>query len=176
MFIAQAICGLTYVTVAALWSSCCLQKYLRRWQAALNKAGRSVLISMKGSKIPRTELSTVHLYQHYSLFMHNKLQYTWRGDYCERPAQLPVLAWISSCVLPGVTSTIRPPPGPRRIQQEAVFYPLNVGTNLPWYKQDSYCHRVDLLVHLLIWLTCVGKVVFFCSQFLNCFASLWGRF
>ena len=48
---------------------------------------------MKGSRIPRIELSTVHLYRHYSLFVHNKLQYTWRGDYCEcvRPAQLPVL-------------------------------------------------------------------------------------
>jgi len=51
---------------------------------------------MKGSRIPRTELSTVHLYQHCSLFMHNKLQYTWRGDYCEcvRPAQLPVLTEV----------------------------------------------------------------------------------
>jgi len=42
--------------------------------------------------MPSTELNTVHLYQHYSLFMPNKLLYTWRGDYCEcvRPAQLPV--------------------------------------------------------------------------------------
>ena len=31
---------------------------------------------MKGYKIPRIELNTVHLYQHYSLFMYNKLQYT----------------------------------------------------------------------------------------------------
>ena len=64
---------------------------------------------MKGPMIPKIELNTVHLYQHYSLFMHNKLQYTWRGDYCEcvRPAQLPVLAWSSNSVLPGTTSTIR---------------------------------------------------------------------
>jgi hypothetical protein len=160
MFIARAMCGLTYVTVTVLCSSCSLQQYLQWWPAALNEAGLSVLILMKGSKIPRIELNTVHLYQHYSLFMHNKLQYTWRGDYCEcvRPAQLPVLTWSSSSVPPGTTSTIRSPPWPRRIQQEAVFYPLNVDTNLPWYKEDTYCRRVDLLVQLLIWWMCVGNL------------------
>ena len=93
MFIARAMCGLTYVTAVALRSGWILQKYLERWPAALYKAGRSVLMLMNGSKIPTIELNTVHLYQHYSLFMHNKLQYNWRGDYCEcvRPAQLPVL-------------------------------------------------------------------------------------
>jgi len=123
---------------------------------------------MKECKIPRIELSTVYLYQHYSLFIHNKLQYTWRGDYleCVQPAQFPVLTWSSSCVSPGITSTIRSPPEPRRIQRDAVFYPLDVGTNLPWYKEDIYCRRVDLLVHLLIWLTFDGNV-FFCSQFHN---------
>jgi hypothetical protein len=51
---------------------------------------------MKGFKIPRTELNTVHLYQHYSLFMPNKLQYSWRGDYCEcvRPTQIPILTEV----------------------------------------------------------------------------------
>jgi hypothetical protein len=51
---------------------------------------------MKGSKIPRIELNTDHLYQHYSLFMYNKLHYTSRGDYCVcvRPAQLPVLTGV----------------------------------------------------------------------------------
>jgi len=68
--------------VTALCSSCSLQKYLKRWPAALYEAGRSVLMLMKGSKIPRIELSTVHLCQHYSLFMPNKLLYTWHGDYC----------------------------------------------------------------------------------------------
>ena len=50
----------------------------------------------EGTKIPRIELSTVHLYQHYSLFMPNKLQYTWSWDYCEcvRPAQLSVLTEV----------------------------------------------------------------------------------
>ena len=73
---------------------------------------------MKGSKIPRVELNTVHLEHHYSLFVHNKRQYTWREDCCQcvRPAQLPVLTWISNPVPPGTTTTIRPTPGPRRIQ------------------------------------------------------------
>jgi len=113
MFFARAMYGLTYVAVAALCSRCnnsvlqwptkllllkiCnLQKCLERWSAALNEAGRSVLMLMKGSKIPRAELNTVQLYQHYSLFMHNKLQYTWREDYCDcvRSAQLPVLTEV----------------------------------------------------------------------------------
>ena len=59
MFITRAMCGLTYVTVAALCSSCSLQKYLERWPAALNGAGLLVLMLMKGPKIPRTELNTV---------------------------------------------------------------------------------------------------------------------
>jgi len=148
MFIARTMCGLTYMTVTASCSSCSLPKYLEQWPAALNEARLSMIILMKGSKIPRIELNTVHLYQHYSLFMHNKLQYIWRGDYCEcvRPAQLPVLAWSSSSVPPGTTSTIRSPPGPRRIQQEAVFYPLNVGTNFPWYKEDIAVGSIYLCI------------------------------
>ena len=102
----------------ALCSNCSLQNYLERWPTALYEAGGSVLTLMKRSKFPRIELNTVHLYQHYSLFMPNKLQYTWRGDYCEcvRPAQLPVLTWCLSSVPPGTISTIRSPPGPCRIQ------------------------------------------------------------
>ena len=119
MCIARSMCDLTYVTVADFCSSCSLQKYLEHWPAALNEAGRSVLMLMKGPKIPRIELGTVHLYQHYSLFVHNKLQYTWRGDYCEcvQAAQLPVLTWGSSSVPPGTTSMIRSPLGLRGIQQ-----------------------------------------------------------
>jgi len=98
MFIAQAMCGLMHITVAALWFSGSVQKYLERWPAALYEAGRSVLVLMKGSKILRTELSTVHWYQHYSLFTPNKLQYTSRRDYCEcvRPAQLPILTEVQA--------------------------------------------------------------------------------
>jgi len=45
------MCGLTYVTVAALCSSYSLQKYLERWPAALYEAGRSVLIN-EGTQDP----------------------------------------------------------------------------------------------------------------------------
>jgi hypothetical protein len=47
--------------------------------------------------------------------------------YCEcvRPAQLRVLTWGSSSVPPAPTSTIRSPPGPRRIQQNFMkIYPV----------------------------------------------------
>jgi len=96
MFTARAICGLTYVTVAALFSGCSLHKYLERWPTALYEAGQSALMLMKGSKILRSELNTVHLYQHYSLVMPNKLQYTWHENYCEcvRPAQLLILTEV----------------------------------------------------------------------------------
>ena len=52
-----------------------------------------VLMILKEPTIPRVELNTVHLYQHYSLFMHNELQYTGRGDYDEsvQPAKHSVL-------------------------------------------------------------------------------------
>ena len=82
--------------VDALCSSCSLMKYLERWPAALYKAGQPVLLLMKGSKILRIELNTVCLYQHYLLFMPNKLQYIWHGVYCNCvwPAQLPVLTEV----------------------------------------------------------------------------------
>ena len=44
MFIAQAMYGLIYVTVTALCSRGSLHKYLERWPAALNEAGRSVSV------------------------------------------------------------------------------------------------------------------------------------
>jgi hypothetical protein len=83
----------------ALCYNCSLSKYLEWWPVALYDAGRSVLMLMKVSKIPRIELKTIHLYQHYSLFVHNKLQYTWCVDYgeCARPAQLPVLTEVELC-------------------------------------------------------------------------------
>ena len=53
---------------------------------------------MKGSKIPRIELNTFHLYHHYSVFMPKKLQYNWHGNYwvCVWPAQLPVLTEVQA--------------------------------------------------------------------------------
>ena len=82
-----------------------------------------VLMSVKGPMIPRVELNTVHLQQHYSVLMHNRLQNSWCGDYCKSvwPARLPVLTWGSSSIPPGTTSMIRFPLEPRRIQQQARF-------------------------------------------------------
>jgi hypothetical protein len=83
MFIGRAMCGLTHVKVAALCSIFRLSKYLYRWRIALNEAGHQwVLMAIKRPTILRTELNTFHLQQLYPLFMHNKLQYSWRGDYC----------------------------------------------------------------------------------------------
>ena len=54
MFIAPAMSGLMYVTVAVLWSSCSLQKYLERWLAALNDVVLSVLgLGHTESGLPR---------------------------------------------------------------------------------------------------------------------------
>jgi len=94
--------------VAALCSSCSLQKYLERWSAALNEAGGSVLMLMKGPKIQRIELNTVYFYQDYSLFMHDKLQYTWRGDIASvcSLANSPSYPKVRAPV-PSGTSTIR---------------------------------------------------------------------
>jgi hypothetical protein len=61
MFMARAMCGLTYVTAAVLYSSCSLQKYLERWPAALSEARLSVLTFMKGPTITGDELHIVHL-------------------------------------------------------------------------------------------------------------------
>jgi len=126
MFITRAICGLTYIRVAALRTISSLQKYIERWPAALNEAGRSESVVMKRPTIndSRTPYHTFHL--HYPLFMRNKLQYTWPGDYCERvqPNQLLDLTWDSSSVPPGKTSTIRSPSGQRRIQQYDQKYVL----------------------------------------------------
>jgi hypothetical protein len=74
------------------------QSISKRWPAALYEAGQSALMLMKGSKIPRFELSTVYFYQHCLLFMPNKLQYIWRRDYCEcvRPVQLPILTEVQA--------------------------------------------------------------------------------
>ena len=77
MFIARAMCGITSAKVAALCSIGSLQKYLERWAAALSEERRSVSMVMTRPTITTVELHTFHLYQHYSLFTRNKLQYTW---------------------------------------------------------------------------------------------------
>ena len=92
LFITQTMWGVTSCLVFQLQSAevsrTVTSSFVWRW--------RSVFMLMKGPKILRAELNTVHLYQHYSLLMPNKLQYPWRGDYCEcvRPVQLRVLTEV----------------------------------------------------------------------------------
>jgi hypothetical protein len=115
MFIAQAVCGVTS----------CLVLHLQPAEVSrtvTSSFGWSWTISVNVNEETHNHGSRTQYSSFVSaLFtvMHNKLQYTWRGDYCERvhPAQLPVLTWRSSSVPPGTTSTIRSPPGPRRLQQ-----------------------------------------------------------
>ena len=123
-------CVWSNARVDALCSSCSLQKYLEQWPAALNEVWRSVLMLRKGSKIPRIELNTVHFYQRYSLFMPNKLQYTWCGDYCEcvRPAQLPVLTEVRAPSLLEQYSRYIPHQDRARYN---ILYPLHFFT-YPW--------------------------------------------
>ena len=45
-------------------------------QLRMNLDDQRILMSMNRPMILRVELNTVHLQQHYSLFMHNKLQYS----------------------------------------------------------------------------------------------------
>jgi len=52
MFTARAIFGVTSAIVAALCSSCSLQKYLERLRAALNEAGQ-LLVSVNLLKTKR---------------------------------------------------------------------------------------------------------------------------
>ena len=66
------MCGFTSCLVLQLWSA----EVSQTVTSSLYEAGQSVLMLMKGPKISRIELDIVHLYQHYSLFMNNKLQYT----------------------------------------------------------------------------------------------------
>ena len=65
-----------------------------------------------------TELNAVHLYQYYSLFMHNKFQYTWRGDYCKcvQPAQLPVWTDVQA---------------PSLLEQQPLYVPHWTAQNTP---------------------------------------------
>ena len=72
--------------------------------------------------------------------MHNKLQYTWRRDYCEcvQPAQLPILTWSSSSIPPGTTLTLRSLPGTRSTQQRNLpNLPVIVSENCNNFQQRS---------------------------------------
>jgi hypothetical protein len=82
-----------------------------KWRrTAMNEAGPSASVNVnEGTHTLTVKPNTVHLLQHYSLFMHNKLKYNWCGDYFEYvwPAQLPVLTWGSSSIPPGIPSMLR---------------------------------------------------------------------
>jgi hypothetical protein len=122
VFIARAVCGLTHVTVAALFCSSSLLCISNSDWATENEAGRSV--SVNGNEEPTGEICHQHSSVVTAIIPYSrtiKLQYTLLGDYreCVRPARLPVLTWVPSSQkgLLGTTSKIRSPPGPRRIQQ-----------------------------------------------------------
>jgi len=73
VFIARAVCGVTHVTVAALFCSCSLLCKSNSDWATENGAGRSV--SVNGNEEPRwRDLSPIQfsLNCNYSLFTHNK--------------------------------------------------------------------------------------------------------
>ena len=53
MFMARAMCGLTYVTIV-------LCKYLERWLAVFSEAGQSVSVLMKGPTLTSVEVNTFH--------------------------------------------------------------------------------------------------------------------
>jgi hypothetical protein len=89
VFIARALCG-TECRADAFVLQQSLPKYLEQWPAAL-----TIWLILRD---PRSrELNPLQsLYQLYSLSVLNKLQYSWRGNYCKcvRPAQLPVLTQV----------------------------------------------------------------------------------
>ena len=104
MFIARAVCGVTHVTVAALFCSSSLLCISEQWLSNRNGAGRSV--SVNGNEEPRwRDLSPIQfsLNCNYSLLTHNKtlVHSTWGYWECEPPARLPVLTWVPSSVPPG---------------------------------------------------------------------------
>ena len=80
-------------------------------------------VVMQRPTIATVELHTVHLYQHYLLFMHDKPQYTWRGDYCEfvQPGQLPVLTEVRAPPLLEQHPRYVPPPPTGTVQDTTKF-------------------------------------------------------
>ena len=117
---AQAMCGLTHVTVAALRCSCSLLCVSNSDWATENEAGWSV--SVNGNE--ETAGENCHRYGSVVtaiiLYLCTiKLQYTGLGDYwecvCVGPARLPVLIWVPSSVPPGTISKIRSSSGAHRI-------------------------------------------------------------
>jgi len=104
VFIARAVCGVTHVTIAALFCSSSLLCISNSDWTTENEVGRSV--SVNSNEEPAGEIchqysSVVTAIIPYSCTV--KFQYTLLGDYweCVRPARLSVLTWVPSSVPPG---------------------------------------------------------------------------
>jgi len=117
--IAQAMCGVMHVTVAALFCSSSLLCISNSDWATENEAGQSV--SVNGNEEPAGE--NCHQYSSVvtAIVPHLrtiKLQYGVLGDYweCVWPALLPVLTWVPSSIPPGTISKIRSSRGPHWVQ------------------------------------------------------------
>jgi len=117
VFIQRAMCVtewknrcLVFLLQSAKASWMVTSSFVRNWTIRVNVT--------EEFKILRIKLNTIHLYQHYSLFMPKTLQYTWCGDYCKwvQPAQLPHHNWILSSVPLGTTFMIRSPLRPGRVR------------------------------------------------------------
>ena len=149
------------LTVAALCSSCSLQKYLERWRKASNEAARSVSVDdNEETRNPEnwnqyislaTALSTVYANS-------STLEVGIIASVCGLPN--PPLNWSSSSVPPGTTSTIRSPRGPRRIQHFCIGVTprsLMVGEGLLGLYASCVLPPVIFpslpLWHMITWLT-----------------------
>ena len=95
MFIVRAVCGVTHVTVAALFCSSSLLCISNSDWTTENEAGRSV--SVNRNEEPAGEMSPIQFSCNcnYSLLTHNKTPVGLL------PARLPVLTWVPSPVPPG---------------------------------------------------------------------------
>jgi hypothetical protein len=93
--------------------------YLERWRAALNEAGKSVVVNCNEETHIR-DLNSMQLTYNSIIPCLCTINSSTLdvAIYCEcvQPEQFPVLTWDSSSVPPGTTSMIRSPPGSRRIQ------------------------------------------------------------
>jgi len=105
VFIARAVCGVTHVTVAAVFCSSSLLCISNSDWTTENEAGRSMTVN--GNEEPAGEMSPIQFSCNcnYSLIMHNKtpVHSTWGLlCVCVRPARLPVLTQVPrSSVPPG---------------------------------------------------------------------------
>jgi len=140
MFTARAVCGVTHVTVAALFCSSSLLCISNSDWATENEAGWSV--SVNGNDEPHWwDLSPIQFSCNcnYSLITHNKtpVHSTWGLLGVCAACPTPVLTWVPSSV-PLRTSKIRSPPAPRRIQH------TNLTLERSWFVSRSWCRGKNI--------------------------------